>query len=105
MSARGEHEFGLSVEIINVLKRKGEKTQRLVSFLTVEKISSSSWLSMFLLPSEKSKSFLLMSSHHVGVLVLQLVQLFALLPQEQDSINKRHNKQIKVCTCHQLVYL
>lgn len=25
-------------------------------------------------------------SHHVGVLVLQLVQLFALLPQKQDSV-------------------
>lgn len=30
--------------------------------------------------------FLVRSSHHVGVLVLQLVQLFALLPQKQDSL-------------------
>ena len=38
-----------------------------------------------------SKSFLLL--HHVGVLVLQLVQLFALLPQKQDSVVAGEGKE------------
>lgn len=37
-------------------------------------------------PSIPVLSSLVRSSHHVGVLVLQLVQLFALLPQKQDSV-------------------
>lgn len=37
-------------------------------------------------PSIQVLSSLVRSSHHVGVLVLQLVQLFALLPQKQDSV-------------------
>lgn len=35
-------------------------------------------------------------SHHVGVLVLQLVQLFALLPQKQDSADGRTSQRIKI---------
>lgn len=34
-------------------------------------------------------------SHHVGVLVLQLVQLFALLPQKQDSAEGRTSERVK----------
>lgn len=34
-------------------------------------------------------------SHHVGVLVLQLVQLFALLPQKQDSADGRTSIEMK----------
>lgn len=34
-------------------------------------------------------------SHHVGVLVLQLVQLFALLPQKQDSADGRTSERVK----------
>ncbi len=37
------------------------------------------------------------SSHHVGVLVLQLVQLFALLPQKQDSAVEGEKRQIYEC--------
>lgn len=33
-------------------------------------------------------------SHHVGVLVLQLVQLFALLPQKQDSADGRTSEGV-----------
>lgn len=40
----------------------------------------------YLNPTLPVLSSLLGSSHHVRVLVLQLVQLFALLPQEQDSL-------------------
>lgn len=73
--------------------KEKKKKHKGLSFLTVEKISRQQQLSMFLLPSEKSKSLLVRSSHHVGVLVLQLVQLFALLPQEQDSGKERHDSQ------------
>lgn len=37
-------------------------------------------------PSIPVLSSLVSSSHHVGVLVLKFVQLFALLPQKQDSV-------------------
>lgn len=46
------------------------------------------------LVSEKSRPILNVRSrrsHHVGVLVLQLVQLFALLPQKQDSADGRRS--------------
>lgn len=39
------------------------------------------------------------SSHHVGVLVLQLVQLFALLPQKQDSAVAKKRKCKSKCMC------
>lgn len=46
----------------------------------------------YLNPSLPVLSSLLGSSHHVRVLVLQLVQLFALLPQEQDSAIEERKK-------------
>lgn len=46
----------------------------------------SSFINQYFNPSIPVFSSVVGSSHHVGVLVLQLVQLFALLPQKQDSV-------------------